>query len=496
MTANNGNDIVRRTLTGSFFTVSSASITLTLGLIRTILLLKLLQPGDFGVVTQALFFVNLAGLVRLPGLDLGFIHRKEIDETTLPTYFTLRISLFLFSSLIIALLTPIIDNYYPDMPLLGIIILVYLVSDIIGTFSSVQDAIHSRELHFKEIATTNVISALAMTLVAPLLAWQGFGVWSLVAEQVVGISTRLICFMFSPYWWRPRFGWNRNEARWFRDFGLKGWANTNILFFLDRFDDFWVGTYLGKTQLGYYAKSYELARYPRRIVAAPLLSVFYPTFAKLQNDREQLSKAFVRTSAIMIRFGFWISLLLVVSAPELIQFLGQEWLPMQATLQLMVVYTMLDPVAIAAANLLQAIGYPEILSKVRIYQAIFFIPAVMWLGKSYGIEGVAIAANGMVLVGTVLLYFKARRFVDFSIKALWLWPLLALTVSGMLYYILSPYLITSNNWITIIIKSVFISVTYLFILFLVERKRFVTYTFLIYSMLRPYWQLLRSRFAK
>lgn len=485
-------DIARQAFSGSVASFAASAITITLGLIRTLLLLKLLLPGDFGVAAQALFFVGLTALIRLPGMDRGIVHREEVSQATLSSWFTLRMSTLGGSLLLLALLTPLITRFYPDMPLLGPVILAFLAVNIIAGLSAVQEIIHSRDLHFKRIAWANVISAVATTILTPYLAWQGWGVWSLVAEQFIGQFTRMVVFWTSRHMWFPRLGWNKTEIRWLGDFGLKSMANANLTYALNRFDDFWVGTFLGKTALGYYSRAYELARYPRRLAANPLLIVFFPTFARLQSDRTRLSKAFVRSSAIIIRFGLWVSLLFILLAPELVLFLGEAWYPMLTTLQLMVVYTMLDPVSLVASNLLIAMGYPEKLTRTRLVQAAFFIPAVIGLSRWQGIEGVAVAANLMILLGIVILYRQVRSFVDFSAMRLWIRPLLAMVVTGVIVWLGETYLPDTAVWLTLILKGVLITGLYFVLLLLLERQESVDNWLLLKNMMLPYASQLRQ----
>jgi len=486
-------DIARQAFSGSVASFAASAITITLGLVRTLLLLKLLLPGDFGVAAQALFFVGLTALIRLPGMDRGIVHREEVNPSLLSSWFTLRMTTLGGSLLLMALLTPLIARFYPDMPLLGPVILAFLAINVVAGLSAVQEIVHSRDLHFKRIAWANVISAVMMTAIAPYLAWQGWGVWSLVAERFIGQFTRMIVFWTSRHMWFPRPGWNKVEIRWLRDFGLKGMANSNLNYVLDRFDDFWVGTFLGKTSLGYYSRAYELARYPRRLAANPLLAVFFPTFARLQADRTRLSKAFARSSAIIIRFGLWVSLLFILTAPELVLFLGKEWYPMLLTLQLMVVYTMLDPASLVASNLLIAVGYPGKLARIRLVQVIFFIPAVILLGRWQGIEGVAAAANLMILLGIGILYRQIHQFVDFSAARLWLRPLLAMLVTGGIVFLVELYLPDTAVWVTIILKGVLITGIYFACLFLLERQESVNYWQLLKNMIQPYARQLRQK---
>lgn len=488
--------IARQAFSGSVASFAASAVTIALGVIRTLLLLKLLLPDDFGVAAQALFFVGLTALIRLPGMDRGIVHREEVNQSTLSSWFTLRMTTLGGSLLLMALLTPLIARFYPDMPLLGPVILAFLAINVVAGLSAVQEVIHSRDLHFKRIAWANVISAVATTIITPYLAWQGWGIWSLVAERFIGQFTRMAVFWTSRHMWFPRLGWNKSEIRWLRDFGLKGMANANLNYMLDRFDDFWVGTFLGKTSLGYYSRAYELARYPRRLVANPLLTVFFPTFARLQGDRERLSKAFVRSSAIIIRFGLWVSLLFILLAPELVLFLGEAWYPMLTTLQLMVVYTMLDPVALVASNLLIAVGYPEKLARTRLVQAAFFAPAVILLGQWRGIEGVAIAANLMILLGMVILYGQVRPYVDFSAARLWVRPLLAMAVAGGIVWLVGRYWLDTAVWLVVILKGGLITGVYFALLFSLEQKESIAYWKFLKNMTQPFIHHFNQKHSK
>ncbi|HIP73254.1 MAG TPA: hypothetical protein EYH05_17875, partial [Anaerolineae bacterium] len=163
------------------------------------------------------------------------------------------------------------------------------------------------------------------------------------------------------------------------------------------------------------------------------------------------------------------------------------------TLQLMVVYTMLDPASLVASNLLIAVGYPGKLARIRLVQVIFFIPAVILLGRWQGIEGVAAAANLMILLGIGILYRQIHQFVDFSAARLWLRPLLAMLVTGGIVFLVELYLPDTAVWVTIILKGVLITGIYFACLFLLERQESVNYWQLLKNMIQPYARQLRQK---
>ena len=419
-----------RAVRGSAYTVGASLITLTLGFLRSVLLARLLLPEHFGLVTLALFYIGLAAQLRGLGLDLALIHRQNPDEPFLRTYFSLRLGLDVIAFGLLLALTPLLQRAYLQMPGLGAVLAVLIFVYLLSNLSQVQETLIRKNLAFPQLAATDVVASVTMTVVAPLMAWLGWGVWALVAEQLSGIGMRFL-LTWGPFrQWRPGLGWEKQAAHWLWEYGKPTWVASNLGYFLDRFDDFWIGTLLGQVSLGLYSRAYEFAHYPRRVLANPLVIVFTPIFARLQNDRVGLSQAFFRSGYIILRSGFLVAGTFGLVMPEFIHYIiGDKWMPMLWTFRLMLVYTALDPFLMLISNLMLAVGRPRDLRNAGIVQALFFIPAVALGAWFWGINGVALAADVMLLVGVLWLYRPLRLVVDFSINRLMVWPGFALIVA-------------------------------------------------------------------
>lgn len=461
-----------RAVRGSAYSIGASIITLILGFVRSVVLAWFLLPEHFGVVTMALFYANLVNIFLSLGLSRAIVHHKAPDQTVLRTYFSLTLLSIVTEVVVVLGLAPILGRFHPDMPALVPVLLVLAGVHVVKGLNTYQEALLSKALSFRLLAITDVLSSLSMTVTASLAAWQGFGLWSLVIEQFAGHVARGFVLWTSRDAVRPRLGWSGDVAHWFWDFGLKVWWGTKLAFVLDRFDDFWAGTSLGKTPLGFYSRAYEFAHYPRRAVANPLLAVFFPTFATLQDDRLNLSRAFFRVTSLMVRIGFWFSLGFILAAPEFVRvILGERWLPMVTPFQLMIVYTLADPLVVVTSNLLMATGHPEIINRTRAIQIVVFVPAVIVLASVAGIVGVAIAADLMILVGVILLFVQTRRFVDYSISALWLYPVVALAVTVAVILGLNPLWRSLSPWASLVGKGGLITIVYGLPLWFAEREQ-------------------------
>ncbi len=495
MSANDSVEIAGQTVRGTLYSVSAANVTIALGLVRSVLLARLLLPEHFGVVALGLFFVNLGGRVRALGLDRALLHQQTFAGPVYETYLLLKLVLAGGTMGVLILLAPLVARFYPDQPLLPTVIVALGVIAFLARMSQAQETLLRMKLEFRTLAALNIISAVVMTAVAPYLAWRGWGVWSLVAEQGSGVLVRA-ALLWGPLRVAPfRLRFDRAAARAFWRYGRANWIGTNVGFLLNRFDDFWVGTALGQASLGYYARAYEFARYPRRLLANPLVSVLTPVFARLQDDRLRLSKAYFRLMSVLARVGFLSGGLGVLLAPEFVSYvLGAKWLPMVRTFQLMLVYVLLDPLLMTTNNLLLAVGAPEGLARARVGQFVFFVPAVILGARWGGIEGVALAADGMLLLGFVLLYRAARRYVDYSVLRLFAWPLVgtALGLAAVGLLVGMEGIGRPQPWNLAALKAGAFALPFCVLLIVFERHELIQMTRIAWTSLRGSWRPARG----
>jgi O-antigen/teichoic acid export membrane protein len=445
--------IARQVVRGSAYSVAASLVTMALGFLRILLLLRFLGPEAFGVIGMAGVYAAAALQLVDWGLDQGVLHRQARDRPTLATYGWLRMGTVATAALALFLAAPILGALYPRMPELPAVLRGLSLVVLLQGLSFVQETMMSRDMRFDRRALVDVAAAATMTVVAPYLAWRGWGVWALVAEQASGIGVRALLTWGPLRMWRPHRGWDPEIARWFVRFGRPLWLSGNIQFLLERFDDFWVGTVLGQEALGLYARAFEFAQYPRRVVAGPLVLVLTPAFARLQGDRRRLSQAFYRGAYVLLRASLLLSGVMAIALPELLQLLNPRWLPMVRTFRLMLVYAMLEGWVALAGGLLVATGHPAAMGRVALARLAFFLPGVVVGAWAGGIDGVALAADGMMALSALMLYRPLRETVDFSIWPLMGGPLLAWASAGGIGLLIEALSVPSSPLARMLLKG-------------------------------------------
>jgi PST family polysaccharide transporter len=325
-----------------------------------------------------------------------------------------------------------------------------------------------------------------MTVVAPLLAWWGFGVWSLVGEQLAGEIARGILLWGVHRAWTPRLGWDQEAAAYFWSFGRRLWTFNNLNFALQSFDDFWIGSTLGPVPLGFYSRAYDLAGYAERVLGGPLSNVVMPTLARFQSDRLRLSQAFFRAMSLMVRLNGGAATILILAAPEaILLLLGERWLPMVPVFRLLVVFILLQLVARPPTDLLLARGEVGLLLPIQAVRLSVFVPAVIVLAWWWGIVGVAAAASLASLVGALRVLQHTRRLVDYSPARLFVWPGLACAAACVCVALSSDLFDVLPAWPALGAKMGLAAVAYAAVLALAEREQLL-------NGVRMVWRLLRA----
>lgn len=455
---------------GSAYNIGVSIATILLGFTRYVLLMRMLGPDEFGVVSLALFFVSFATPFSVLGVDSALIQMKDPKKEDFSTHFGLRLGLSILILLIGILVSPALRQIYHAQATVVNVFLVLLTVNILQASYSTPGIIVRRKMRFGAIAALNLAASLAMTVTAPLLAYMGAGLWSLVAEQVVSHIVRWLGFWVVLRPWRPSLRFLLEKARSMLQFGSKVLSSSLLGISLDRFDDFWIGTFLGPTALGYYSRAYDMAQYPERILATPLTNVFFPTYAAVQDDKETLSKAFFRSSSFLVRVGFLLAAILMATATEITLILFDEkWLPIVPLFRLMLVYIFLNPLYVNLSYLFMGAGQPGTLARVRLVQVIFFVITVILFASFWGTSGVAMAANLMMFTGTIALLSLSRRLVNYSLTRLFKWPIVAAILSGAIGLGLMMVTQGLHMWANLILKSIAIAGCYGLILYLTER---------------------------
>ena len=478
-------NLVKRSITSASWNYSVNFIQFGITFVRQVILARLLDIEVFGIYAFISSIVFLT--IMFPNFGMGSALLNRVPETedldqSASVHFTLKT---IFTSIWVIILISWGKIFFEDQYLLPLVVIVLArgANELIQT----PRILLFRSVNTRRIAVIRLITTIGSFGITIILAMQGAGIWTLLS---IDILVTLIMFIGLYIWnpvWKPRFSWTKDIVRYMLDFGWKNFFAGLLSRGLDRVDDIWTGFFLGELPLGLYSKAFSFATMPKNLLGKPLTDIIRGSYAELKGDRKRLSKSFFIFNSVLIRSGFFVGGVLYLVAPEFISVvLGEKWMPMLTAFQLMLVFTLIDPVKLSIGNIFISVGKPEIIGKARLIQLIVMIIGLFALGTSYGIAGVAIAVDIMVIVGLAQQLWLVKKFVDYSLKDLFLTPLISLGGGIGLYLLISNWIIPGSDIANGFLKIGVFSLGYL-----------VLFLSLEYQLIRNvYLPLVRSGFKK
>ncbi|MCE5208532.1 MAG: oligosaccharide flippase family protein [Chloroflexi bacterium] len=467
-------DIARRSIDSVKWNFISNILYNLIYFAQTIILARLLPVESFGIYAGAASIVVMTNSFATFGLGGAFLHRcmeTEDIEQTAAIHFTLQFILNIaWTVLMLAGGLLFLNKAEPGM------LTVYVVLTLTYTlrnFTTTPRIILSRQIKFQRIAVLTALDAVITFISAVLLALLDQPIWALLATNISNAILHIVVFYIWKPVWKPSFRWDMPVVKYFLRFGSRQVLSGALLDVLDRGDDFWTKTYLGAGPLGYYSRAYAIAKIPGNIIASPMSSVAVSTYAELKNDKKGLTEAFFETNALLIRTGFLLVGVLALVAPEFIRIvLGEKWMPMLMTFRLMLPFTMFDPLKQMMAHLFVAVGKPEVIVKIRLIQVIILVVSLFALGLPFGIEGVAIAVDIMMVAGIAMILYKAKDHVELFVGKMFLVPGIGL-LAGLLagYAGAQIQRVTMNDWVSGAVKAGLFVLVYGLVTILLEKDQ-------------------------
>ena len=412
-----------RAVRGVPWTFLSFGATKVVMLAATVVLARLLEPADFGLMALALLAFHFFGLLRDLGLGATVVLRQDFDRAAQGTVLTLMLLTALAMTILVAATAPLAALAF-DEPRLNSILPVLAATSLLGSVAWFFDSVMQRELEFRRRFAGLMSQTLAYAAVAIGLAAAGVGVWSLVLGQVAGMAAYAVAFaLLAPY--RPRLAFDRGIAREAFSTGRGFLAQGGLAWVHQNVDYLIVGRMLGTASLGYYSMAYRLSELTHFGIADPIAKVTFPGFARMRHRGEDVTGTYLATLRLVALITCPMGAILSGTAePFVAALFGQDWLPMVGVLAVLGVWAAVKPVESTAAWLLNSVGDAWSVGKVY---GLLLVPAVplLILAADEGITAVGWVILGEGVASFVLVLTLVGRRAAIPLGPQWrvLWPI-------------------------------------------------------------------------
>jgi lipopolysaccharide exporter len=356
-----------------------------LGLVSTLILVRLLVPADFGLVAMAVSIIAVVEIMGALGFDTVLIQRQDAARSHYDTAWTFNVIVSSCVAIGLVLLS-IPAAWFYDEPRLTPVILLLAVGSWIGGFENIGVVDFRKSLRFdKEFGYLLTKRLVSFVTIVPL-AFALRDYWALAIGTVIAkIGTVVASFVWHPY--RPRLSLQARHDL----FSFSKWLFLNNLTLLtrDRSADFAIGRLLGPHDLGLYTVSNEVASLPQQFTA-PVNRAVFPAYAKHGNDSSQLGRAFLQVTALLwlmaLPAGVGICLISPVLVPVV---LGPNWVEAAPLLSILAVAATLMVMQDNIAYVFFALGTPRVTTFLTLGYVALFLPLLVILTARSGATGAA-----------------------------------------------------------------------------------------------------------
>jgi PST family polysaccharide transporter len=389
-----------------------------ISIVAFVALSRLLDPEAFGLVTLASVFTTFVDIFVEQGFSAAIVQRADLEREHLDTAFWISVSTGILLTAGGIAASGLVAAFFEE-PRLAPILRWLSISFILSALSSTQIAILQRKLAFKNLAARSLAATTVSGIVSVSLALAGFGVWSLVAQNLVRELAAAIVLWWSSDW-RPGFNVSKKHYKELFTFGVSIVGNNALTNLVRRSDDLLIGYFLGPTLLGYYTVGYRLLLLIVRVVTGITNTVAFSTFSRLQHQPERMRRAFYNVTQYTSLLAFPIFIGLAALAPELVPALfGEKWAPSIPVMRILALIGILQSVLFFNGSVIRASGKPSWELGITLLNAVFsvigFLLAVRW--------GIVAVAAAFVIVGYLLAplsYVAVRRLIQVDFRT-YLW---------------------------------------------------------------------------
>lgn len=358
---------------------------------------RLLSPNDFGMYAIVILVVNFSNVLINGGFMQALIQKEKVTQEHYSTVFWVSILVSVIIYLVFFFLAPLLAGFFNQPTLVKYFRVVSLVIFFVP-INVVTTTILNRKFDFKSPAIIILTSCTASGIAGILMALNGFGIWALIAQNIV-----LQAFMTTGFWiaakWRPELLFSNKAFTSLFSYGSKILISDVIDFSFRNIYTVVIGKFFSTKELGYYNRANSFPNVINNIFTSVLGKVSFVSLSSLQNDINKLRSSFIRTiklQAFLLLPAMMVFALISDSFIEIV--LTKKWLPIVPYIKILCISLSFYALMKVNSILLKALGKSNVYLKLEIYTKIILIVTLI-LTYRYTLE--------IVLWGNVVSYIIA-----------------------------------------------------------------------------------------
>lgn len=378
----------------------------------SIVLARILTPEDYGQIALITVFTTIMQVFVDSGLGLALIQKKDADDLDFSSvfYFNFVVCLALYSIMFVA--APYIAAFYKDASLTPIIRVISLTIVISGV-KGIQQSYVSRNMLFKRFFFSTLGGTIFSAFLGIGLAYSGFGVWAIVAQQLSNTAIDTLILWLTVKW-RPRkmFSWERLKS--LLSFGWKMLISSLLDTVYNNIRSLIIGKMYSSADLAYYNQGKQFPHTIVNNINTSIDSVLLPSMSSAQDDRARVKAMTRRSITISTYIMAPMMMGLAFCAKPIVQLvLTDKWLPCVPFLRIFCITYMFYPIHTANLNAIKAMGRSDYFLKLEIAKkavGLALLFSTMW----FGVMAMAYSLLIGTITGMIINSWPNRKLLNYS----------------------------------------------------------------------------------
>lgn len=429
------------------------------------------MPNDYGLIALVFVFTTLCDKLVVCGFATSLIQKKGADDKDFSSVFYLSfcIAIVLYGLLYVG--APLIADFYDkfDREQLISVIRVLGLGLFVMAFNSVQQAYVSKNMLFKRNFYSSLGGVVVSGIVGIMMAYKGYGVWALVAQNLIVTTVSAIILLLTVRWY-PKLCFSFRSLKNLFAYGWKIFVSSIIKMLYNDLRSLIIGKFFTPADLAYYNRGQTLPQLVDTNITGTIDSVLFPTYSKLQDDKLAMivvMRRAVKTSCYVLMPA--LALMAAVSTPLVSLLLTDKWLSCVPYMQILCFSFMFSPVEMENLQSIKAIGRSDIVLKLEITKRGIGV-LLLVISVPFGL--LAIASSMLIgnIIAAILNASPNKKLIGYSVGNQFKDILPSLLMSILLYVCvlaITDSLSSMTSWIQLSVGicfgiSVYVIVSFLF----------------------------------
>ncbi len=400
-----------------------------------VILARLLVPADFGMVVTVSALTGFVGLIASGGMGQALVRAKAADAQDFDAVFTLQLAIGVVIYIAFFATAPALAKFFED-PLYADLIRVSAVSFLLRPFLNMRGSWLTRQMRFRETTVLGFISGVTGGVLSCLMAWLGFGVWSLVLSGIAGaLLYNAMLSRVTPLRLHLRLDPSRLARH--TGYGAKITINDILGYLIQETRNLLISKLAGPAFLGLFNKGESLSRLPNQLLMQATMQPLFRAMAKTQDDLDKTKYLFHRAITLLAAYTLPLYVALWWVAEPFVRFVyGEKWVAAAEVMEILLGMGVFLVILGPCGTLLDAQNRLTQEMVVLIVRLGVTLGAI-YVGLNWDLAGVAWALLLVTMFSAVVYYSLASRVIRTNLRDLLRSLTPGLALAGVMFAVLA-----------------------------------------------------------